>query len=286
MRDFAAMSNASVHTLSSLRHELAGCSDELWEMKPLVKRPSQDELCLPSFRDLPSGDDERVCRARWRAIRELVDRWYGIAMPDAGNHDSAVARAEERVGATLPYSLRECVAFARDLTAHGKLIDITRDGLSVHRLGDDVSFCTIIEGNADWVVDPSDLGLADPPVFAVLTEEDGTTRREPTTPWASTVSAFVLEHVVTYLRRPAGLLGASIRDLDPTLHALGMDLPVHARIEDRHVFEGPGIIVLVAPAQEGAWAEVRVHSRATADHVPASVHQLRRPAFAYGGLFC
>ncbi len=68
-------------------------SDLYWKLKPrrrellpFAPRPwlknmgyNDGTVCRPVFADIPDGWKER-----WRLLREFVDRWYQIPMPDVG----------------------------------------------------------------------------------------------------------------------------------------------------------------------------------------------------------
>ena len=73
----------------------------------------------PVFRDgVPDG-----VRDRWRLIREFTERWHGVPVPDVGGQRDVIAREEARLGLTLPESVRELIAFAHDVKAHGTGLD-------------------------------------------------------------------------------------------------------------------------------------------------------------------
>src|SRR5262245_51159780 len=97
-------------------------SDRFWELKPrrnelraLVGaewcgRMRYGMECEPVFRHgIPDG-----WRERWRLIREFIERWHGIPMPDIGGRQKEIAEEEAKLGRELPPSVREWIAYADD----------------------------------------------------------------------------------------------------------------------------------------------------------------------------
>ena len=109
-------------------------------------------------------DDWRV---RWRVLREFAERWYGVTLPDVGRRRREIAEAEARIGRTLPGSVREFVAFMRDMATVGDNAIWSHEELieSMPERGA-VAFTERAEGDIAYVVETRDCDSNDdPPVY-------------------------------------------------------------------------------------------------------------------------
>src|SRR5262245_22148173 len=119
--------------------------------------------CRPVFaHGIPDGLKER-----WRLIREFVERWYDIPLPDAGGREQEVREAEARLGRTMPPAVREWVAFAHDLRRYPEDGVVLRDVYQMKALDGHAAVSLLLQGEGDyhWAVRHSDLALPDPPVY-------------------------------------------------------------------------------------------------------------------------
>lgn len=95
-------------------------------------------------------------RDRWRLIRELTIRWFGVSLPDVGQ------RSHQR----LSSSVAEWIAFAQDLPPRvlSAVEQIASPGLSAGGWPDDSVVALAGMGNGAYVVRRQALGEDDPPV--------------------------------------------------------------------------------------------------------------------------
>ena len=103
-------------------------------------------------------------RGRWRVLREFAERWYGVPLPDVGGRRAEIAEAEGGIGYALPESVREFVAFMRDMAAvgdsaiwnHHELIEPMPERMAV-------SFTEHCEADLAFVVETRDMVSNDDP---------------------------------------------------------------------------------------------------------------------------
>jgi uncharacterized protein (TIGR02996 family) len=122
------------------------------------------------FRDgVPDG-----WRERWRLIREFTERWHGIPMPDVGGRVADIAATEERLGLTLPPSVREYVAYAHDVSVDSDYLRLNRDPVTMVPIPghDAVSISVISEGDWHWGIRLADFNQPDPPVYNYAWRDD------------------------------------------------------------------------------------------------------------------
>src|SRR5688572_11349835 len=96
--------------LKARRNELRAQADTEW-----LAACGYGTVWRPVFGDGVPDD----WKGRWRLIRESVERRHGISMGDVGGRVEEVRAAEDRLGLTLPPSVREWVAFAHDIGMEG-----------------------------------------------------------------------------------------------------------------------------------------------------------------------
>jgi uncharacterized protein (TIGR02996 family) len=181
-------------------------ADRFWELKPRrnalrrligaewCNRMQYGTECEPVLaHGIPEG-----WRERWRIIREFVERWHKIPMPDVGGHKAEIARIETRLKRTLPPAMREWIAFCHDQKVLMELVgaesDDTRqppanrdeivlfppsdnaDVFSVYEVQDigrqslDAVSFLVGEGSLVWGVPTSELQNADPLVATYRNE--------------------------------------------------------------------------------------------------------------------
>lgn len=264
--------------------------NELWEQVPLewLEATGYDGGDYdPVFRSgVPDGVQER-----WRLLREFTERWHGVPLPDAGGRHTEVHETEERLGRTLPPSLREFIAYVHDLAAASPRHD--------PRLYNTIFHCASfllfpLQRHAavsliHFTLDCSILGIADddlahpdPPTtfFDEVLEADGSyvpprdpRPLEPPHVMEPRLSLSVFKDL--FLQLPtAG--GSEARGIDPDewLPRLAADFPIHARFDHADVFERDEVLVLVRPLGEPAcgpghyFAETIVRRPIPLDSVP------------------
>ena len=182
-------------------------ADRYWALKP-----RRDELRAGCSADwlaaLGSGTVYRPVLAPWptagvrgrfRLLRELVERWYGEPMPDAGGRADEVAAIEARVGRPLPAAVREWIAFALDVGGSPAAREVFRSGIYDLRVEYDPHLAVVslledvVEGDYLWAVPADRLADPDPPV--VLDYMGQPAGGNP----FRTATVFAFEFVSTYL---------------------------------------------------------------------------------------
>ncbi|MBY0230221.1 MAG: hypothetical protein K2W96_13140 [Gemmataceae bacterium] len=225
-------------------------------------------------------------RERWRFIRAFAEQWHGVLMPDVGGRQEEIRAEEERLGMTLPPSVREYVAFAYDagtaLPAGGRII--YRDPYALDRIAGQpaLSLMTIAEGNLCWAVRDEDVVHDDPAIHEYVWPEGSFSRYVPYEPDGdedadelaeSVVSAsrFVLGFVEDYSHDQAHYY-ATISDPASFRTTLDAILPVRSEV----LWEGDGILVRTFPWSSGGTqqAKVKVHRGTPWDAVPLFLREL------------
>ena len=84
-------------------------------------------------------------RGRWRLIREFLERWHGVPMPDCGGRAAEIAAVEARLGVTLGSGVREFVSLHRRLRRRSR----------ARRLPARLADCRARAGSQRVVTDPS-----------------------------------------------------------------------------------------------------------------------------------
>jgi uncharacterized protein (TIGR02996 family) len=250
-------------------------SDRYWQLKPrrneLREHTPPDWLegmrygidchtrygidCQPLFRHgFPDG-----WRERWRLIREYMDRWYGLSLPDVGGRAEEIRAVEARLGRPLPPSVREWVAFAHDVRRRPDDDQVFTDlyyqmceleGLSA------VSLLIRSDEGVHWAVRHADLNLPDPPVYVfVRSDEDWDTfvpyRDNPIDP---ALTVFVLKWAVG--KTHTGWVDLELPDPAELIRDLAKTFRGHCRLEkfnnyherrDVEIFDSGNILVRLSP---------------------------------------
>lgn len=241
--------------------ELKARRNELWVRCPLdwLEATGYDGSDYdPVFRDGVPDD----WKGRWRLIREFVERWHGIDVPDVGSQAEVVRDAERRLGLDLSPSVREYVAFSHDVKAAGT---------SEHDRCLSLFHCAFYHlrhldthpavGLIDFTLDDSVLGVAvedlelpDPPAYFfsqrwddVEFDPDGQPTPVPDAPrfWQPSLSLSILTPLHVELPT-AGEMNTTSADPDEWLGRLAADFPVHAEFDDADVFEHRELLVIVS----------------------------------------
>ncbi len=251
--------------------ELPVFSDRFWELKPrrnVLRAQVGAEWCgqmrygtecEPVFRHgIPDG-----WRERWRLIREFTERWHQVPMPDIGGRQKEIAEAEARLGRTLPPSVREWIAFARDV---GPIPDRDREfwmlcevlavpcqaaaSLQRTRHSDDDRALDSDEG-----VRFADFTHDDPPVYTYWETLNANHRFEFTpsdTTCADTVSAFAFALVLRFTRGVGGFY-ADVEQVADLTRDLSHTFPTHVTLRNGEWYEADNIIVGVERVEPWPW---------------------------------
>jgi hypothetical protein len=243
----------------------------------------------PLFHRRPGSPDEW-----WDTLRSFVHGWYGPLPATDGGLPLAVA-IEREVGITTDW-LRSWTSFGVDLQKADLFGTALRDTFEVGWRAEfgSVTLLKQVEGDVIWAVQGDDLDQPDPPVvrFGRTADEQGT----PEASWASPVvvsecvTAFVLEHLLVYLR--PGVRGGGFRtwldDPDRVLTELGHLLETDMEVGSLRVLEGRDLVVLVHLSRSDKLEahEISVEMGGSwHDRVPDPVMQLGRRCSARHGFF-
>jgi uncharacterized protein (TIGR02996 family) len=256
-------------------------SDRYWQLKlrrnelrPLADREWLQTMrygtdCLPLFRHgVPDGWKER-----WRLIREFTERWQHQSLGDVGGRTEEIHAVEDRLGRTLPPSVREWVAFAHDFRISPDYkgppspLNCTMkeiDGLSA------VSLAHRGE-NCHWAVRHADLALPDPPVHRLEREYDSfdanpdanhggyyeldyeTQDEKPFVPDARnptpyTVTVFALEYTMRLTWGSGGPFSSIAQEPAQLLRDLEATFPVRSRFGIYEIFEDENMMIRLRTA--------------------------------------
>ena len=198
----------------------------------------------PCFSSVPSSATQR-----WTLLRTFVQRWYDLEMPLDRDLESAAHETQAELGLPLSDSIREWIAFAKDLKALGRFEYVLRDCFEVarfKRLG-----CTTLllqgEGDVYWAVRDEHADQDDPPVDCL--HRDLETGRW-TIGWRDTdsLTSFVLWHMAAFL----GPGFTRVRDItDEVIAVLTDAFPVSSEYNGILILEDTDLIGFVRSRTEG-----------------------------------
>jgi uncharacterized protein (TIGR02996 family) len=250
---------------------------------------------VPLFRDGIPTD----CVGRWRLIREFTERWHGIPMGDIGGRSSEVLAAEQRLGRTLPPSVREYVAFTCDVGSRETGGITRRDHISMELTNVHSVLSVMFEaGLLRWSIPYAYLSQEDPPVYASFCgfEDDNTEPLpfEGTGPEVEPLSAFVLSIVDQY-KPDGGHFWTWVKEDLDLRNALGESFPIqvaHHKTEYRAgttivhtverqratLYEGEGILAwnYGGRVHGGSTLRVSAHPSLAREAVPAFLWEYAR----------
>jgi uncharacterized protein (TIGR02996 family) len=288
--------------------ELPVYSDRFWQLKP--RRNELRSQAAPDWlQTMRYGTDSQPLfshgvpdgwKERWRLIREYVERWYQIPLPDVGGRTDEIIKAQFLLGRTLPASVREWVAFAhdvrRDRDHHVVLRDLYQmvelNGLSA------VSLLLQCEGDYHWAVRHRDLAVPDPPVHGFHWDFENEPDEEESfafvpdraNPIARTLTAWVLEYAMAYTRGGAGGFNTDVADATRLIHDLTTTFPVNCRFGKTEIFEADNIQVRLHPSGRGRQKSrrrivVEVAKSMPREAVPAFLWDYTRSGGSFHGMF-
>jgi uncharacterized protein (TIGR02996 family) len=274
------------HTLD----QLPTLADRYWELKP--RRQDLRAACDPTWlRRVGYGADYRPTFAdvperwkdRWRLLREFVERWHRVPMPDVGGRFDAVAGMERRLGRALAPALREWVAFAHDLMARGAFPQVLHGAYEgvARSDGQGVSLMSTPEGLFQWVTRDADAGRPDPPVYYLSGGVD-----DAPGPDAASTTTFAFQQICEELHGDGGGFHTRVTPTEPFLRALFAAFPVRSRFGDVRIFEAPNLIALVSqPSGREAGLRVAAWRPIPRESVPAVLWEYARSDVLADGIF-
>ncbi len=275
--------------------------DRFWQLKPrrneLRRRAPWDWLAeldygygsFPVFRHgIPDGWKER-----WRLIREYTEQWHRIPLGDIGGRADEIRAVEQRLGRTLPPSVREWVAYAFDVRRETDFHDVLRDVYRMEDLQGLSAVCLIVLGEGDygWAVRHADLLLPDPPVYAFHSrsdnETDATFVSDMRNPVATSVTSFALEYAFGYARGLGGDFSTDVADPVQVIRGLELAFPIWSQFESAAIFEAPNILVRLGAS---FWTPdtqliVNLARRMSREAVPACLWDYTRNGGSFHGMF-
>jgi uncharacterized protein (TIGR02996 family) len=243
---------------------LAPYSDAYWTLKPrrkaLREGVADDWLEGMRYNDVwpifthEFPDD---WKGRWRLIREFVERWHRVEMPDVGRQADAVAEAEKIVVRKLGPSVSEFVAFVADLDAANTRTAQLLACDYIFRLSEFHPTVSLSRERGAWysevVVNVCDLERDDPPVdmyrseqLAVQYEPRGALIRVQGSPYFPTVSEYMLHDTLDMVVGDGGGINKLLADVEWTaLQPWLATFPTHFTLDRKHIFEKPNWLVRI-----------------------------------------
>jgi uncharacterized protein (TIGR02996 family) len=241
--------------------QLPAYSDRFWELKPRrntlrseVAKDWSETMrygtdCHPVFgHEIP--DD---WKARWRLIREYVERWNEQLLPDVGGRVKEIQDEETRLGRKLSPSIREWVAFAYDVRTRTEYHNVLREMYWMQQIPGHpaLSLLVPLEGGYYWGVRYADFDLPDPPIYGFQghfeSYDESTPAHSQKNCVASRLTDFVLDYVMNYCRGFAGF-NAEVSQSSSLIPDLEATLPFQNQLGNIRIFEMDNILVRVRPA--------------------------------------
>jgi uncharacterized protein (TIGR02996 family) len=274
-------------------------ADRFWELKP--RRNELRSQSAPEWLvAMRYGTDYQPVfghgvpddwRGRWRLLREFTERWYRIPMPDVGDRADEVREAEERLGRSLPPSLREWVALRHNVPQNPDHDPIFRDTYQMRDLEGSWGIALLQRGE-EWgapytdlcVVRIADLASTDPPVYQWNPTDARENSALPIDSFVGmTVSAFAFEFVMGYGKAPGGGFMTDLEDVADLVRNLEATFPVRCRFGQTDIYESENIMVRLSPSilKSHTRLEVDVARPMRPDALPAFLLEYRN----YGGSF-
>ena len=193
-------------------------SDRYWELKP--QRHAFQDYCKENFLDrwlvqmryhrryepvfTETPDDPH---ARWRLVREFIERWHGIRLLDANEERAKATELESQLGFTLPASIRQWIALADDLGED--FTKVFRDRLKIQPLRgcNAVSILMLSEGDVCWAIRYDQLKRPDPIVETYYQDAGaGLPRFVASKQIHGSITAFALAHASNFLGQSVSCL--------------------------------------------------------------------------------
>jgi uncharacterized protein (TIGR02996 family) len=239
-------------------------ADRYWQLKPrgkalraLAASDWMEALSYGRWRPIFAHGIPVEWKERWRLIREFTEVWHGTHMSDVGGRADEVQQAEARLGRTLPPSVREWVAFAQDVLREENWVEELRGNYQMMDLIGHPALSLLLhyEECDHWAVRHEDLTLADPPVYSYYFDPPETDEPEyipgleyfrpdeERNPRAHSVSEFVLEFVMKFLRGEGGWTNTIVADSSRLLRDLEATFPHRAELNHIRIYEMENVMV-------------------------------------------
>jgi uncharacterized protein (TIGR02996 family) len=280
-----ADSRAELIRIEEEMRTLPTYSDRYWQLKPRrnLLRTQSDSPWLesmaygtdyePMFGDVPVG-----CKERWRFIREFVERWHKVALPDLGTQQNRIRGVEKQLGYQLPYSIREWIAFLWDLIDAKGYDHVFRDCLSFTELEEYPALSLMIQGESDyhWAVNKEHLQLEDPPVDGYYLDYRAEGNRfVHDRVWAPHVSTWVLIHIGMYvsIASQGGGIGSHVSNASELKQQLLEAFPVTTALGDDDLFEAPNMMVKLSTRSGTGYLNVDLWKKLPPQQMPACLRQ-------------
>jgi uncharacterized protein (TIGR02996 family) len=274
---------------------LPGYSERYWALKPRYKKLKANAAY--EWRTFMGYNQKRLALqhgfpedvpSRWRLIRECVERWFDIDMPDIGGHTVLVGDFQRSFGRRLPFSLREYISFCEDIKEGFPELEWYFGQLHPVRLSDpDETVPAFYDGRVDHcvVVRRDDCHHDDPPVYWVDWIETDFSDGEFA---SATVSEHVFDCVVQHIRSDIGGFDGDLHTQHQAIRAWLATFPNQIQLGHRRYFECADYLVRLeehAGAATPTTIDVQLLSDLPADAVPACVWDLAHELPTGHGLF-
>ena len=192
----------------------------------------------PCFASIPESVPDR-----WTLLREFVSRWHNLNMPQLRDPERSARDIEYSLDQKLPYSMREWVAFSRDLIAINSFEHVMRDLFDVSRMNRFNCTTLMIQGEGDvyWAVADKNSELDDPPVDCLHRDID---TNEWVEGWneSRSLTSFALAHMAYFL----GVGFVRTRGIDESVvSAMSEEFPIAVEFDGLHVYEMTDMISFV-----------------------------------------
>jgi hypothetical protein len=249
-------------------------SDRYWKLKPRraelrqasprpwLKKMNYQPTFQPVFAEVPEG-----WKARWRLIREFVERWFGFPMGDVGGQRSRVKQVEKALQLRLPPALQEWVAYVSDLAPRRRFL---RNDHEFRDLGESILIMADHESRIGFLVSKKKLTLPDPPAIWVDMPMD----HRGLIPHVTTLA---FQYLMQFWgpwgwKGAAGLLTAKVSAPKPLLRDLTKAFPVQSKFDDVLSFESDNMVARLGPdwfnASTSQRFEVQVREPVSREQIP------------------
>ncbi|WP_417393753.1 hypothetical protein [Gimesia chilikensis] len=204
-------------------------------------------------------ENTESCVDCWHAISRFVESWTGVAFelnPESGS----INDYEARVDVKLPISIRYWIDFSEKSELISEYFSY-RDALEIEWLTDFDSLSILLQGERDfyWAVKREDLTQDDPPVTGYCLDYDSVDEQfVEQGEWASSVSSFALDYLLTYLYSPDGSFSARFADAEVTLSQLEQELGNSTRFGDLLLLS-QGEMLIALNSNESNWNYGRIN---------------------------
>jgi uncharacterized protein (TIGR02996 family) len=261
--------------------------DRFWELKP--RRNELRAATAPEWlAAMRYGTDYQPVfghgvpddwKGRWRLIREFVERWHRIPIPDVGGRADEIRDAEERLRVTLPPSVREWIALGHDVRERpeaAQLHSVYEHLNHMWNMEDDsaVSVLWRSSGDYEWAVLYDNLVNPDPPLTGFWFEDSDSP--EGLNPSWGTVTDTALNYVIACTDWMYGGFRTDVEDVADLIGRLTATFPIRCSLRWADIFETENILVRLTPNTDTSGRiEVKIARATPRGAIPGFLEQYR-----------